>query len=89
MSRRLEGKNALVTGSTRGLGAVIARAFAREGARVAVTGLPPEKGREVAAAAGCTAVIHPGGSKGDEAVLAAAAAHGMAVVLTGVRHLRH
>jgi phosphoribosylaminoimidazolecarboxamide formyltransferase/IMP cyclohydrolase len=44
---------------------------------------------EVAAAAGCTAVIHPGGSKGDEAVLAAAAAHGMAVVLTGVRHFRH
>ncbi len=44
---------------------------------------------EVAAEAGCTAVIHPGGSKGDEAVLAAAEAHGMAVVLTGVRHFRH
>jgi phosphoribosylaminoimidazolecarboxamide formyltransferase/IMP cyclohydrolase len=44
---------------------------------------------EVAAEAGCTAVIHPGGSKGDDAVLAAAEAHGMAVVLTGVRHFRH
>ena len=44
---------------------------------------------EVAAEAGCTAVIHPGGSKGDEAVLAAAEAHGMAVVLSGVRHFRH
>ena len=44
---------------------------------------------EVAADAGCTAVIHPGGSKGDEDVLAAAEAHGMAVVLTGVRHFRH
>jgi len=44
---------------------------------------------EVAADAGCTAVIHPGGSKGDEAVLAAAEARGMAVVLTGVRHFRH
>ena len=44
---------------------------------------------EVAADAGCTAVIHPGGSKGDEAVLAVAEARGMAVVLTGTRHFRH
>jgi len=44
---------------------------------------------EVAADAGCTAVIHPGGSKGDEEVLAAAEARGMAVVLTGRRHFRH
>jgi phosphoribosylaminoimidazolecarboxamide formyltransferase/IMP cyclohydrolase len=44
---------------------------------------------EVAADAGCTAVIHPGGSKGDEDVLAAAEARGMAVVLTGIRHFRH
>jgi len=44
---------------------------------------------EVAADAGCTAVIHPGGSKGDEAVLAAAEERGMAVVLTGARHFRH
>jgi phosphoribosylaminoimidazolecarboxamide formyltransferase / IMP cyclohydrolase len=44
---------------------------------------------EVAAEAGCTAVIHPGGSKGDEAVLAAAEARNMAVVLTGTRHFRH
>jgi phosphoribosylaminoimidazolecarboxamide formyltransferase/IMP cyclohydrolase len=44
---------------------------------------------EVAADAGCGAVIHPGGSKGDEDVLAAAEARGMAVVLTGSRHFRH
>jgi len=44
---------------------------------------------EVAADAGCTAVIHPGGSKGDDDVLKAAEAHDMAVVLTGVRHFRH
>jgi phosphoribosylaminoimidazolecarboxamide formyltransferase/IMP cyclohydrolase len=44
---------------------------------------------EVAADAGATAVIHPGGSKGDEEVLRAAEARGMAVVLTGVRHFRH
>ncbi len=44
---------------------------------------------EVAAKAGCTAVIHPGGSKGDDDVLAAAEAAGMAVVVTGTRHFRH
>jgi len=44
---------------------------------------------EVAADAGATAVIHPGGSKGDDAVLRAAEERGMAVVLTGRRHFRH
>jgi phosphoribosylaminoimidazolecarboxamide formyltransferase/IMP cyclohydrolase len=44
---------------------------------------------EVAADAGCTAAIHPGGSRGDEALLAAAEERGMAVVLTGTRHFRH
>ena len=44
---------------------------------------------EVAADAGCTAVIHPGGSKGDEEVLKTAEARGMSVVLTGTRHFRH
>jgi phosphoribosylaminoimidazolecarboxamide formyltransferase/IMP cyclohydrolase len=44
---------------------------------------------EVAADAGCTAVIHPGGSKGDEEVLRAAEDRRMAVVLTGIRHFRH
>lgn len=36
--RRLEGAVALVTGSSRGIGAAIVRAFAREGARVALHG---------------------------------------------------
>ncbi len=44
---------------------------------------------EVAADAGATAVIHPGGSKGDDAVLQAAEERGIAVVLTGRRHFRH
>ncbi|MBI3647667.1 MAG: bifunctional phosphoribosylaminoimidazolecarboxamide formyltransferase/IMP cyclohydrolase [Actinobacteria bacterium] len=44
---------------------------------------------EVAADAGVTAVIHPGGSVRDEEVLAAAEARGMAVVVTGRRHFRH
>ena len=44
---------------------------------------------EVAADAGATAVIHPGGSKGDDAVLQVAEERGMAVVLSGRRHFRH
>jgi phosphoribosylaminoimidazolecarboxamide formyltransferase/IMP cyclohydrolase len=44
---------------------------------------------EVAADAGITAVVHPGGSVRDEETLAAAEARGMAVVVTGVRHFRH
>jgi phosphoribosylaminoimidazolecarboxamide formyltransferase/IMP cyclohydrolase len=44
---------------------------------------------EVAADAGVTAVIHPGGSIRDEDVLVAAEARGMAVVVTGRRHFRH
>jgi phosphoribosylaminoimidazolecarboxamide formyltransferase / IMP cyclohydrolase len=44
---------------------------------------------EVAAAAGVTAVVHPGGSVKDDESIAAADAHGMAMVLTGMRHFRH
>ena len=44
---------------------------------------------EVAADAGVTAVIHPGGSIRDEDVLAVAEARGVAVVVTGRRHFRH
>ncbi|HEX6331511.1 MAG TPA: bifunctional phosphoribosylaminoimidazolecarboxamide formyltransferase/IMP cyclohydrolase [Actinomycetota bacterium] len=44
---------------------------------------------EVAADAGVTAVIHPGGSIRDDDVLAVADARGLAVVVTGRRHFRH
>lgn len=37
MSKRLEGKNALVTGGSRGIGAAIAKRLAQDGARVAIT----------------------------------------------------
>ncbi len=42
-----------------------------------------------AAEAGATAVIQPGGSMGDAAVIAAADAHGLAMAFTGVRVFRH
>jgi phosphoribosylaminoimidazolecarboxamide formyltransferase/IMP cyclohydrolase len=44
---------------------------------------------DVAAGYGIRAVIQPGGSKRDAEVIAAADDHGMAMVLTGVRHFRH
>jgi len=42
-----------------------------------------------AADAGCTAVIQPGGSIGDQKVIDAADARGVAMVFTGVRVFRH
>ncbi|MGA8426808.1 MAG: bifunctional phosphoribosylaminoimidazolecarboxamide formyltransferase/IMP cyclohydrolase [Candidatus Dormiibacterota bacterium] len=50
---------------------------------------PMPDGLEVAARAGVSAVIHPGGSRKDAEVLAAADAAGMAVIVTGMRHFRH
>lgn len=50
---------------------------------------PFRDGLDVAAAAGIAAVIQPGGSVRDDEVIAAADEHGMALVVTGVRHFRH
>ena len=44
---------------------------------------------EVAADAGVTCVIQPGGSKRDDEVLRVAEERGMAMVVTGRRHFRH
>jgi len=67
MNALLEGKNAIVTGGTRGIGRAIAEAFLREGARVVLTGRNAEAaeataralvaatGREVGAAIGLAA----------------------------------
>lgn len=50
---------------------------------------PFADGIDVAASAGITAVIQPGGSKRDNEVIAAADKANIAMVLTGVRHFRH
>ena len=47
MSKKLENKIAVVTGSTSGIGAAIARSFAVEGAQVVITGRREERGAQV------------------------------------------
>ena len=50
---------------------------------------PFADGLLAAAKAGATAVIQPGGSIRDAEVIAAADAHGLAMLFTGMRHFRH
>jgi len=50
---------------------------------------PFRDGIDAAAEHGIAAIIQPGGSMRDEEVVAAADEHGLAMVLTGMRHFRH
>ena len=50
---------------------------------------PFRDGLDAAAEVGITAVIQPGGSIRDAEVVKAADEHGMAMILTGMRHFRH
>ena len=62
---------------------------AKGGAGASDAFFPFPDGLEVLARAGVAAVIHPGGSVGDAAVIEAADAAGIALVATGERHFRH
>lgn len=44
---------------------------------------------DAAAQAGISAIIQPGGSMRDDEVIAAANEHGIAMVMTGIRHFKH
>jgi phosphoribosylaminoimidazolecarboxamide formyltransferase/IMP cyclohydrolase len=50
---------------------------------------PFRDGLDAAAQAGITAVIQPGGSIRDAEVIKAADEHGLAMIMTGMRHFRH
>ena len=50
---------------------------------------PFRDGPDLAAKAGVTAIIQPGGSKRDDETLAACDEQGLAMILTGRRHFRH
>ena len=50
---------------------------------------PFRDGLDVVVDAGATCVVQPGGSMRDQEVIDAANEHGVAMVLTGVRHFRH
>jgi phosphoribosylaminoimidazolecarboxamide formyltransferase / IMP cyclohydrolase len=50
---------------------------------------PFRDGIDVAAEQGIRAVIQPGGAQRDAEIIAAADEHGIAMLLTGVRHFRH
>jgi phosphoribosylaminoimidazolecarboxamide formyltransferase / IMP cyclohydrolase len=50
---------------------------------------PFADGIELAAKAGISAVIQPGGSKRDSEVIATANSANLAMVFTGIRHFRH
>ncbi len=57
MTLSLAGKTAIITGSTQGLGAAIARQFVSEGARVVISGRSRDKGEAVVARLGKDAAI--------------------------------
>jgi phosphoribosylaminoimidazolecarboxamide formyltransferase/IMP cyclohydrolase len=51
--------------------------------------LPMPDTLEAAAEAGVTALVEPGGSKGDPKVIACADEKGVALLFTGRRHFKH
>ena len=70
MTGRVAGKVALVTGAASGIGRSCAELLAAEGAKVALTDIQDDKGREVAAAIGANAIYIPHDVTGEDAWIA-------------------
>jgi phosphoribosylaminoimidazolecarboxamide formyltransferase/IMP cyclohydrolase len=84
-SARIAASKAAEAGAAAGLSETLAK-----GSVVASDAFFPfADGLLVAAEAGATAVIQPGGSQRDAEVIAAADSAGLAMVFTGTRHFRH
>ncbi len=62
---------------------------ARGGVAASDAFFPFRDGLDVLAEAGVTAIVQPGGSRNDRELIEAADEHGIALVLTGMRHFRH
>jgi phosphoribosylaminoimidazolecarboxamide formyltransferase/IMP cyclohydrolase len=84
-SSRIAARKAQDMADVLGLGAPLT-----QGSAVASDAFFPfADGLEVAAEAGATALIQPGGAMRDEEVIAKADELGLAMVFTGMRHFRH
>jgi NAD(P)-dependent dehydrogenase (short-subunit alcohol dehydrogenase family) len=89
MDLELTGKRALVTGSSAGLGAAIARLLAAEGATVVVHGRDASRAGKVAAEIGATAVAIGDLSTDDGAAAVAAAAGDVDILVNNAGSYDH